>query len=590
MTETTAANGGDRRPGGQSGMSALGELVVARDALKRLVDENRALKEALAESASSPPTPANLEVIYASIFETGPICILRWDGEQDENGLHPVLFVTPNVLDVTGYSSAEIKSAEFSYGALIHPDDIARVERLIETQRALHSDVSFTDEYRLKRKDGRYIWVSDHTQLIFGANGELEELVGYISDISELVAERTRAAEHEAARRGAEAADRAKSAFLASMSHEIRTPLNGVLGMAQALAMQDLSATAAGMLDTIIESGRTLVAILGDVLDLSKIEAGKLEITPLPGDVRKTLECVASLWAPRAAEKGITFAVRAPADLPPQLLYDPVRVTQCLNNLVSNAIKFTTNGGVELALTAIAGEDDARRLEFQVTDTGIGVSEEGLAKLFEEYAQAESSTSREYGGTGLGLAITRKLARLIGGDVTVESAIGKGSTFTLSVSARTAGDPAPGAVEHPPHDAANLAGRRVLLVDDNFINRQVGRLFLEGVDASVTEAKDGREALALLAGESFDVVLLDARMPVMDGPETIAAIRASGEPWKDVPVIALTADAIAGDRDRYLAMGMNGYVSKPIDVHELLAEIGRVLHHQGLERAAAGRA
>ncbi len=397
-----------------------------------------------------------------------------------------------------------------------------------------------------------------------------------------------RLVEAEAARDAAEAATRAKSEFLANMSHEIRTPLNGVLGMAQALDALDLDDQTRGMVTIIRDSGANLMSILNDVLDLSKIEAGKLEVSPVDAGPVHTVQHVHALFMPVAAEKNLKLVLTH--KLPPGLClrYDPVRVRQCVSNLVSNAVKFTREGRIEIAISVAAAAGGRSCVTIEVSDTGIGMDISTAARLFEAFSQADGSTTRRFGGTGLGLAISRRLARMMGGDIILRSTPGLGSVFTLTFLA----DPAAGmtASEMPEQRKAapvRLRGARVLLTDDNAINRQVVRMFLQPQGAEITEAANGREALDALARQPFDLVLLDVHMPVMDGTEAIGRIRASDEPWRDIPVIALTADAMTGDRERLLALGLNGYVSKPIDQGDLLTVIGRVLGTLVDEQVAA---
>lgn len=382
----------------------------------------------------------------------------------------------------------------------------------------------------------------------------------------------------------ADAASSAKSQFLANMSHEIRTPLNGVLGMAQSLVSSPLTPEQREQVDTILDSGESLLVILNDVLDLTKIESGRAELTPLPGDLPSTVDRVCRLFASRMADKNLSFEFMVNAEaFGEPLCFDHIRVRQCVSNLVSNAVKFTSHGGVVVRVDATVTAPGEKRVTISVRDTGVGIADDARERIFSEFMQADSSTKRRFGGTGLGLSITRHLARLMGGDVTVRSKLGVGSEFTLSFIATVAEDEAQ--APSPEEDGATIANRldtqlegaRVLLVDDNAINRRVARAFLDSSEVIVTEAVNGMEALDALKRDRFDIVLLDIHMPVLDGVETIKRIRASDQPWSDIAVIALTADAMKGDRERLIALGMDSYASKPIVRDELLAEMVRLL-------------
>ena len=402
-------------------------------------------------------------------------------------------------------------------------------------------------------------------------------------DQNRLAMERLRTTQDELrlAVAAAEASNEAKSSFLANMSHEIRTPLNGVLGMAQVLENESLTAFQQESVRTILDSGQTLMVLLNDVLDLSKIEAGKLDILPIDGEIESVLLHLQKLFLPRAVEKSIALSVDIDPMIPKILRFDYVRIHQCVANLISNALKFTKAGGVSVSVKHEVVDAGEYTLAVAVTDSGIGISEEAAARLFSEFSQADASTTRQFGGTGLGLAITRKLARMMGGDVTVTSQPGAGSTFTLTFRASAASSsksaPAPAPAQENRAPTTALLGLKILLVDDNAINRSVARLLLAPSGVVVTEAANGREALDRLAEQQFDLVLLDVHMPVMDGPETIRHIRAAETPWRAIRVIALTADAMSGDKERLISLGMSGYASKPIEQRALIHEIHRVL-------------
>ncbi len=428
------------------------------------------------------------------------------------------------------------------------------------------------ETYMTRTEDGRTV-LATFRQMSRGRKA------GISVDVTDL---RKREKELEKARQAAEAASQSKSSFLANMSHEIRTPLNGIMGMAQVLENTELDQQQREFITTIIESGKTLMSLLNDVLDLSKIEAGKFDITPTDASIHHMMRRQLKLWKPRAEEKGLDLSLAFDAELPAYIAFDTVRVQQCVSNLVSNAIKFTADGGVEIFVTSRPTDDGAHLIEIRVRDTGAGMDAETLGRLFQPFAQADETISRSHGGTGLGLSITRRLAELMGGTASATSQPGRGSTFCFSFRGEAAtSQPEAGVNARPSRNgdiremlkASNL---RVLLVDDHPINRQVASLFLRPFNMRIVEAVNGVEALAALERETFDIVLLDMHMPVMDGPTTIAKIRACNQTWANVAVIALTADAMSGDRERYLAMGTNGYLSKPLAERDLLSEIARV--------------
>lgn len=377
----------------------------------------------------------------------------------------------------------------------------------------------------------------------------------------------------------AEMANRTKSAFLANMSHEVRTPLNGILGMTQALSRTELPLDAQDMVTTIRESGDVLLTLLNDILDLSKVEAGKLEIAPTDGDMRAVVLSVANLFKAKADDKALRLEVEYPANTEDWMRFDAVRVRQCLSNLVSNAVKFTAEGSIIIRVSTEPLAADSLRTTIHVSDTGVGMDAKTLSRLFEEFQQGDASTAGTFGGTGLGLTISRKLARMMGGDVTVTSKPGAGSTFTFEFTAERASLAASrsSSAENPADLLSALDGVRVLVVDDNAINRKVVRLFLNAQGVHLSEASNGVEALAHLRANPCDLVLLDINMPVMGGLETIGHIRNGPGAIAALPVLALTADAMQGERERFLAAGMSGYVTKPIDQLTLLAEILRAL-------------
>ncbi|MDI1366510.1 MAG: ATP-binding protein, partial [bacterium] len=366
----------------------------------------------------------------------------------------------------------------------------------------------------------------------------------------------------------AQEASRAKSAFVAMMSHELRTPMNGVLGLAHALGATQLNTQQTEYLDMIVQSGDSLMTILNDILDLSKVEAGKLELESAPFDIRKLGHQIHLVWSQTARLKGLDLSLDVAPETPTWLLGDPVRVRQILLNLVSNALKFTETGRVDIR---IAPTSDGVTLA--VSDTGVGISELQQAALFSPFTQGDRSTARRFGGTGLGLAITRQLAEMMGGDVTLTSAAGQGSVFQVRLVLPLAPAPAREDVGEPMLD---LAGARVLVVDDNLVNQAVARAILESANAMVATANDGRGALARLRVEDFDIVLMDVHMPRMDGLEAVRRIRGGEAGRPDIPILALTADAMIGEAERLLSQGFDDAQPKPIQPAGLLRAVARL--------------
>ncbi|MGN6421755.1 MAG: ATP-binding protein [Asticcacaulis sp.] len=382
------------------------------------------------------------------------------------------------------------------------------------------------------------------------------------------------------ARAHAEAANAAKSRFLAVMSHELRTPLNGVLGMAQALKKEPLPPEQAEQVNILVDSGQTLMVLLNDVLDMSRIEAGRVELAPTPSNMKDMLERVVHTYRNLTDGKPVDliYDIRSSALMP--MRFDILRVYQCLSNLVSNAIKFTESGEVRLVASA-DHRPDGYLVRVEVRDSGVGMSQATLDKLFEAYSQADATTARTHGGSGLGLNISRRLAELMGGGLTVTSEEGKGSVFVMTflageVALETLPEPAPAAthaVEAQPDDSPNI---NILLVDDHPVNRKVARLFLEPFGYTVTEAVDGQEALDMDMSR-FDLVLMDINMPRLDGLEATRRYRAGEAVGRHLPIVALTADAMQEQIEACYAAGMDAHIAKPIIMDTLIETVARLL-------------
>ncbi|TAE50309.1 MAG: response regulator [Bacteroidetes bacterium] len=411
-----------------------------------------------------------------------------------------------------------------------------------------------------------------------------QELMKLNESLEERIRERT--AEIEASRQElilaknkAEAADRSKSEFLSNMSHEIRTPLNAVIGLTELIVRDSQDATALEYARSIQYSAENLLVIINEILDFSKIESGKLTFERINFPLAQVVESLMTTYRPKAESKNLSFRAIVDPEVPEYLMGDPVKLSQILINLVGNALKFTASGHVHLSISLREKADDHTQVWIRVEDTGIGIPADKLSRIFESFEQANSSTSREFGGTGLGLAITRRLVELQGGKIWVESEPGKGSCFQF-VMPFDIGDKAlanaPAAVaEHPETDLSRM---RILLVEDLAMNQFLMKQVFRRKNITADIASNGREALDKLRLQTYDVVLMDLHMPVMDGREATRIIRQPGSGILDpeVFIIALTADAFQETRREVMEMGMNDFLSKPIRMDELYGKLYEV--------------
>ncbi len=451
----------------------------------------------------------------------------------------------------------------------VHPDDRPEVDRVFRAAEANKQDWKF--EFRILRADGEVRWIYAAGGHLINKEGNCEEVSGIVQDITErkIATEKLAKAKEEA-----EAANQAKSTFLANMSHEIRTPLNGILGKAQLIQTQELDEKIKRQIQSITESARHLLSIVNDILDISKIEAGKLNLERTDFVLREKIEGVLYSLADRADSLGVKLGFVIDSELPEILRGDKKRIRQILFNLVGNAVKFTEQGSVTVRVFRLEPGDENFQVRFEVQDTGLGISPDDQKRLFNLFEQVDNQKTRHFGGTGLGLAICKRLVEQMGGSIGVDSKPGQGSLFwfkiPLSRGTVTGIDPTDtGSTEELARELIQKhAHARVLMVEDNEINQEIAMEMIQNAGIAVDLARNGREAVDMAATKQYDLVLMDIHMPVMDGLEATQKIRSLPN-YVDSPILALTANAFKEDIAYFLSHGMNGHIAKPIIMKNL---------------------
>ncbi len=496
-------------------------------------------------------------------IQAGTLGLWDWDIHTDE------VFTNDIWQTMLGYDPGENLGRCFDkFLGLVHPDDLDDLRFAIYEHFSGVREL-YRAEFRMCCSDGLYKWILASGRVIErDSNGDPLRMIGLHFDINEV-----RRLQHDllSAKDAAEAANRSKSEFLANMSHEIRTPLNAVMGMVNLIADMDLTEKQNDYLATIDSSAKSLLNILNDVLDLSKIEAGKLTMERIDFSLAGLVKNLTNMFQHVAEEKRIKFDVSIDETVPTALIGDPLRLKQVLINLVNNAMKFTDEGSVEVFVSLKSLKGSKVALKFDIIDTGIGIDKGQCDTLFESFTQADSSTTRRYGGTGLGLSISKRLVEMMNGSIYVESKLGEGSTFSFSSEFLLGGTVDMQTNDKNCVNSFDLSSTKILLVEDSEINQLIMRELLEARGVTVSCALNGQEAVDLMLTDDFDLILMDIHMPVLDGYEATTEIRRLR--GNRIPIIALTANAMVDDIEKCRNVGMNDHISKPVDVSVLLSTI-----------------
>ena len=503
------------------------------------------------------------------------------DGMWDWNAVTGEMYYSDRWKQMLGYEPHEIQDVGESWQSLLHEDDRARVNAQVQAHFRGETE-AYQSEYRMRCRDGSYRWILARGRALWNSQGDVVRFSGSHTDITErrLAEEQLRRAQ-----RDAEAANRAKSVFLANMSHEIRTPMNAVLGMATLLGKAETPDERREYLQWLTTSAESLLNLLTQILDLSRIDAGRMDIDRTRFSLRDSVDAAVKLFLAAARQKSVELSSSIDSGVPPLLIGDPQRLQQVLMNLVGNAIKFTDSGSVNVRARCVEAHASGVTIEFQVSDTGIGIHPRQHAAIFEPFRQADSSTTRRHGGSGLGLAVCAQLTQAMGGSIAVESTPGQGSTFTviLPFEEPVAQETQPSCVVADPPADPDMISARVLIVEDNVINQKVAARLLEKQGHSVAIASSGIDAVSQVSASCFDLILMDVHMPGMDGLDATRKIRCLEQAQgRYTPIYAMTAATEARDREDCLSAGMDGFLTKPIrlaDVEAVIRSVGaRPLH------------
>ncbi len=472
-------------------------------------------------------------------------------------------YISNRLIEMLGYDhDDENLLSEEWWDNIIHPDDRSRALAYIDDRRQGKNQKKQI-EYRLRHRAGHYVslLITSHTHP--GSNG----LHSYMATVVNINSYRVLQDQLERTIEEAEKTSQTKSKFIASLNHELRTPLSGIMGMANVLSATDLDENQRSYVHTILSSTQMLLTLVNDILDVSKIASGKLELEHVDFDLYNVMANIKNILTPLASAKDINLFYTLDENVPQYLIGDQVRLQQILINLINNAIKFTDIGEINVTVKRHQLDSDKVSLLFRVTDTGIGISSEIIPSLFQDFTQASPSTVRTRGGTGLGLSICKKLVTLMGGDIGVQSTIGKGSTFWFTIPFPISQTPQPS--ETPFSMDSALPELRILVAEDNTINQQVIEGILKNLGQKVMIAKDGKEALTVVEKENFDLIFMDINMPEMDGFVATKSLRNTPK-GQDIPIIAFTADTITTSLEEFREAGFNDVATKPVNKQAII--------------------
>lgn len=552
-------------------LNTKGKPVICQIS-KDLTDKQKSEVQALASKAQES------EMLLSLATTSAQIGLWEWHIESGET------VFSEQWANIVGYTLEELSPVSIeTWVQLTHPEDFEKSAELLE--KCFNGETEYYEcEARMKHKNGEWVWVLDRGKIIeWDERNKPLRMAGTHIDITKQKLVESQLCK---AKEAAEAASIMKSQFLANMSHEIRTPMNGILGFLDLLTRSPLSIEQTEYVKSAKSASEILLYLLNDILDFSKIEAGKLVMESITFSLHDVIRDAVNLLIPKALEKRLTLQINIHPDVPSQVVGDPSRIKQVLQNLVSNAIKFTASGEISVSVYVLTQSVQTVCLKFEIRDTGIGISEKDMENLFKPFIQTDASTTRNYGGTGLGLAISKELVKKMGGEIGVSSVLHKGSLFYFTLELNLSDTkintsnalhgctvPLVRTNDNDPQEDSTVS---ILLVEDNEMNQKIATMMLKYHNLSCDIAENGLEAVEAVKKKPYQLILMDCQMPIMDGYESTAKIRQLEGSTRHTPIVAMTANAMEGDREKCLQAGMDDYLSKPVKFEDLLTIIEKL--------------